>query len=104
VHDKITARPTRRRRQRSHRELAEQFAGSSLTTAVILYRLPDYPSLLQTYVWQDYDIHPRFPRLRQFLEFWSRNLDGKLFRVTVAHRRLIAPAVWRAGRVESYFH
>ena len=86
-----------------HPEFAE-LAGFSLTTAVILYRLPDYPSLLQTYVWQDYDLHPRFPRLRQFLEFWSRNLDGKLFRVTVAHRRLIAPAVWRAGRVESSFH
>jgi uncharacterized protein Usg len=104
VQDKITAHPTRRRRQRPARELAEQLAGSSLTTAVILYRLPDYPSLLQTYVWQDYDLHPRFPRLRQFLEFWSHNLDGKLFRVTVAHRRLIAPAVWRAGRAESYFH
>jgi uncharacterized protein Usg len=105
VQDKRTARPTRRRpRQGPHRELAEQFAGFSLTTAVILSRLPDYPSLLQTYVWQDYDLHPRFPRLRQFLEFWSRNLDGKLFCVTVAHRRLIAPAVWRAGYVESSVH
>jgi len=104
VQDKRTARPGRLRRQRPHPELAEQLAGFSLTTAVILYRLPDYPSLLQTYVWQDYDLHPRFPRLRQFLEFWSRNLDGKLFRVTVAHRRLIAPAVWRAGRVEPSLH
>ena len=104
MQDKRAARPARPRRQRPHPELAEQLAGFSLTTAVILYRLPDYPSLLQTYVWQDYDLHPRFPRLRQFLEFWSRNLDGKLFRVTVAHRRLIAPAVWRAGRVESSFH
>ena len=104
MQDKRADRPARLRRQRPHPELAEQLAGFSLTTAVILYRLPDYPSLLQTYVWQDYDLHPRFPRLRQFLEFWSRNLDGKLFRVTVAHRRLIAPAVWRAGRVESSFH
>ena len=104
MQDKRAARPARLRRQRPHPELAEQLAGFSLTTAVILYRLPDYPSLLQTYVWQDYDLHPRFPRLRQFLEFWSRNLDGKLFRVTVAHRRLIAPAVWRAGRVEPSLH
>lgn len=66
--------------------------GYSLTTAEILYRMPDHPALLQTFVWQDYDMHPRFPRLLAFLEFWSRNLDGKLFRVKVGHRQLIRPA------------
>ena len=69
-----------------------QIAGFSLTTAEILYRMPDHPSLLQTYVWQDYDEHPRFPKLRGFLDFWSDNLDGRLFRVTVAHTKLIRPA------------
>ena len=65
--------------------------GFSLTTAEILYRMPDYPKLLQTFVWQDYDVHPRFPKLKGFLEFWTRNLDGALHRVRVAHRGLIAP-------------
>jgi uncharacterized protein Usg len=67
------------------RDFRAQLTGFSLTTVEILYRMPDHPSLLQSYIWQDYDIHPRFPRLKQFLDFWSRNLDGKLFRVTVAH-------------------
>ncbi len=66
--------------------------GYSLTTAEILYRLPDYPALLQSYIWQDYDAHPRFPRLLAFLEFWTGHLDGKLFRVSVAHSKLIRPA------------
>ena len=66
-----------------------------LTTAEIIYRMPDHPSLLQSYVWQEYDVHPRFPRLKHFLDFWSRNLDGKLYRVTVAHKRLITPAELR---------
>jgi uncharacterized protein Usg len=87
-----------------NRDLSRQLAGFSLTTAVILYRLPDYPSLLQTYVWQDYDLHPCFPRLEQFLNFWSRNLEGKLFRVTVAHKKLIAPAVWRSAKTEFSVH
>jgi uncharacterized protein Usg len=69
-----------------------QVAGYSLTTAEILYRLPDHPSLLQTFVWQEYDLHPRFPRLKGFLDFWTRNLEGKLYRITVAHRQLITPA------------
>ena len=72
-------------------EFKKQLKGFSLTTAEILYRLPDYPSLLQSYVWQDYDMHPRFPKLQEFLDFWSDNLDGALYKVMVAHRALIAP-------------
>ena len=79
----------------SDSDFGAQLAGFSLTTAEILYRLPDHPSLLQTYVWQEYDVHPRFPRLKRFLDFWSRNLDGKLHRVTIAHKRLITPAELR---------
>lgn len=74
------------------RDFQAQVAGYSLTTAEILYRLPDHPSLLQTFVWQEYDIHPRFPRLKSFLDFWMQNLEGELFRVTVAHNKLITPA------------
>jgi len=79
----------------SDRDFRAQLAGFSLTTAEILYRLPDHPSLLQSYIWQDYDQHPRFPRLRTFLDFWANNLDGKLFRVRVAHKKLIKPAELR---------
>ncbi|MDX2204687.1 MAG: usg protein [Hyphomicrobiaceae bacterium] len=74
------------------RGFSSQLAGFSLTTAEILYRLPDHPSLLQSYIWQDYDIHPRFPRLKTFLDFWSQNLEGQLFKIRVAHRKLIGPA------------
>ena len=73
-------------------DFQRQLAGMSLTTAEILYRLPDHPALLQTYIWQDYDMHPRFPKLQKFLDFWARNLDGPLFRVRVAHKGLISPA------------
>ena len=73
------------------RDFAKQLAGFSLTTAEILYHLPDHPSLLQTYLWQDYDLHPLFPKLRSFLDFWAHNLDGSLASVRVAHRGLIAP-------------
>jgi uncharacterized protein Usg len=74
------------------RDFRAQLSGYSLTTAEILYRLPDHPSLLQSYIWQEYDVHPRFPRLRSFLDFWACNLEGQLYRVTVAHKKLIAPA------------
>ena len=58
------------------RDFLHQLAGYSLTTAEIIYRMPDHPKLLQTFVWQDYDIHPRFPKLQGFLDFWSGNIEG----------------------------
>jgi uncharacterized protein Usg len=85
-------------------DFRSQLAGFSLTTAEILYRLPDHPSLLQSYIWQDYDEHPRFPRLRTFLDFWSKNLDGKLFGVRVAHKKLITPAELRMVEGEFRVH
>ena len=70
----------------------KQLAGYGLTTANILYRRPDHPWLLQSYVWQAYDLCPNFPELHRFLEFWQRSLEGMLHSVTVAHSRLIKPA------------
>ena len=77
-----------------------EIAGYGLTTANILYRLPDHPALLQTYLWQDYDVAPLFPELRQFLEFWQRELDGALHSVRVAHHRLLSQREMRAVAAE----
>jgi uncharacterized protein Usg len=74
------------------KDFRKQVLGYGLTTAQILYRMPDHPSLLQTYVWQDYDLFPNFPALKDFLAFWETTLDGPLFAVTVAHSKLIKPA------------
>ena len=74
----------------------KQLEGYSLTTAEILYRMPDHPALLQSYLWQDYDLYPDFPTLKKFLDFWIRTLDGPLFKVTVGHQRLIRPIDFKA--------
>jgi uncharacterized protein Usg len=81
-------------------DFKRQLAGYGLTTARILYRRPDHPWLLQTYVWQNYDRFPNFPELQRFLEFWQKKLEGPLHSVTVAHSHLIRPAeVWTVGQV-----
>jgi uncharacterized protein Usg len=76
-------------------DFAKQLKDYRLTTAEILYHMPDHPGLLQTFIWQDLDIAPRFPVLRRFLDFWSRSLDGKLHSVRVASTGLIKPAEFR---------
>jgi uncharacterized protein Usg len=75
--------------------LAKQLQDYRLTTAEILYHLPDHPEILQTYVWQDLDIAPRYPVLRKFLDFWHRELDGRLHSVRVGSASLIQPAQLR---------
>lgn len=60
-----------------------------LTTAEILYHLPDHPALLQSFIWQEYDVAPKFPRLRGFLDFWQREIDGRLHSVMVANQKII---------------
>ena len=85
-------------------EFRKQLEGYGLTTAEILYRMPDHPALLQTYIWQEYDLFPKFPVLRKFLDFWSRSLDGPLFKVSVAHSRLIKPAELKALDGEFHLH
>jgi len=76
-------------------DFAKQLKDYRLTTAEILYHMPDHPDLLQTFIWQDLDIAPRFPVLRRFLDFWARSLDGKLHSVRVASTGLIRPAEFR---------
>ncbi len=67
-----------------------QWQGYRLSTAEIIYHLPDYPKLLQSYIWQDYDLAPRYPVLTKFLDFWARELDGVLHSVRVAERDIIS--------------
>jgi uncharacterized protein Usg len=77
-------------------QFKKQWLGYGLTTAEILYRLPDHPAILQSYVWQDYDRAPDFPELHGFLAFWTKNLDGPIHGVRVAHQGLIKPAEFKA--------
>jgi uncharacterized protein Usg len=84
--------------------LGLQLRDYRLTTAEILYHIPDYPSLLQSYVWQELDLAPRFPILRRFLDFWTTSLDGKLHSVKVASAGLITPGKFRNVAVSLTLH
>jgi uncharacterized protein Usg len=76
-------------------DFRRQLQDYRLTTAEIVYCIPDHPSLLQTYIWQELDIAPRFPILHKFLRFWEAKLEGKLYMVKVAHQALISPGEFR---------
>lgn len=75
----------------SDTDFVRQLQGWRLTTAEITYRLPDYRDLLQIFVWQNYDLAPRFPQLTRFLDYWSHHLDGPLCSVRVACEGSVRP-------------
>lgn len=79
----------------SRSALELQLLGYCLATAEIIYRMPDHLDVLQSYIWQDFDMAPRFPVLHRFLDFWHRNLDGPLHAVRVASVGIVQPAEFR---------
>ena len=88
----MTASPT---------SLELQLKGYRLTTAEIVYRMPDHPGVLQSFVWQLYDLAPSYPELKKFLDFWVCNIEGRLHTVRIASKQIITPptlqtadAVW----------
>lgn len=89
---------------RDTRELELMLRGYGLTTAEFLYHMPDHPHVLQTFLWQHYDLAPKFPELHAFIEFWCASLDGPLHSVKYTHRRLISPTEWRKVDGEIVLH
>lgn len=85
-------------------DLALQLNGYRLTTAEILYHMPDHPHLLQSFVWQFMDLAPRYPKLTGFLTFWETNIDGPIHSVKVAGKRVIDAAEVRSMTGAGYIH
>lgn len=75
-----------------------------LTTAEILYHMPDHPGLLQSFVWQTDDIAPRFPRIAQFLDHWRREIEATIHSVSIAHADLGQPRQWTAADIDLTLH
>jgi uncharacterized protein Usg len=84
--------------------LALQLKDYRLTTAEILYHMPDHHGILQSYIWQDMDLAPRFPVLNKFLDFWRRELDGEVHSVRVTSARLVRPPAYRSPGAWLHLH
>lgn len=69
-----------------------QLRGARLTTAEVVYHMPDHPGLLQEFLWQTEDVAPDFPRVRRFLDFWRREIDAVIHSVRLSYVGVIGPA------------
>ena len=80
-----------------HEEFGKRLDGWRMTTAEVLYYMPDHPKLLQSFVWQTLDLAPRYPRIQQFLEFWRREIEAVIHSVQIASGQHLAPAQVQAA-------
>lgn len=83
-----------------HQDLRLALDGWRLTTANVLYYMPDHPRLLQTFTWQTLDLAPQFPRIRKFLDFWKAEIDAVIHSVEIASGEGLAPARVRFAKLE----
>lgn len=87
-----------------HTDFARQLRGERLTTAEVLYYLPDHPALLQRFLWQTLDLSPDYPRVHRFLDFWRREIDAVIHSVTLSAAGLVAPARFEVVRPLGTLH
>jgi uncharacterized protein Usg len=85
-------------------DLGRQLRGERLTTAEVLYYMPDHPVLLQRFLWQTLDLSPEFPRVYRFLDFWRREIDAVIHSVTVSAQGIISPARLEFNREVGSLH
>ncbi|AUR03567.1 protein Usg [Phaeobacter inhibens] len=86
------------------RETELMLKGYGLTTAEMTYHMPDYTHVLNTFVWQEYDLAPDHPRLFEFIEYWQREIEGPLHSVRFTHRKMISPCEWRNVKGVLHIH
>ena len=86
------------------RETELMLKGYGLTTAEMTYHMPDYTHVLNTFVWQEYDLAPDHPRLFEFIEYWQREIEGPLHSVRFTHRKMLSPGEWRNVKGVLHLH
>jgi uncharacterized protein Usg len=87
-----------------HTDFSSQLRGARLTTAEVIYYMPDHPDLLQSFLWQTLDLPPEFPRVQEFLVFWRREIQAVIHSVTCSAAGLVAPARLEVSREIGRLH
>ncbi|WP_420549710.1 usg protein [Curvivirga sp.] len=85
-------------------DLELQLQGYRLATAEFLYHMPDHPTILQSFIWQTYDLLPDYPEIHKLINFWEENIDGPLHSVHVASCDLLTPGDARFADVIYQIH
>ncbi|URD59678.1 usg protein [Sphingomonas sp. KRR8] len=76
-------------------DLELQLQGYGLSLVEVHYFMPDHPSLLQLFSFQQYDIAPKYPALSHFLDHWRREIEATIHSIRMNHQALVGASEWR---------
>ena len=48
----------------------------TIATVQVIYFIPDHLHILNEFMWQTEDELPEYPRIKRFLDYWDKNIDG----------------------------
>lgn len=69
---------------------------TAVITIDVFYYYPDFPLLIQEFIWSTDDTIPDLPRIRKFLNYWENNLDGVIHHVVLAGLDNLGPKEYRS--------
>ena len=85
-------------------EFETQLKGGRLTTAEVLYYMPDHPKLLQSFMWQTLDVAPEYPRVHSFLDYWRKEIQAVIHSVRLSTVGIVTPAKVRFADMVGTLH
>ena len=50
----------------------------TVATVQVIYFIPDHLHILNEFIWQTEDELPEYPRIKKFLDYWDKNIDGPI--------------------------
>lgn len=57
----------------------------SIVTVGVFYYMPDFPNIVNEFVWQVEDVVPEIPRIHAFLCYWKKEKLARVQQVLVSH-------------------
>jgi uncharacterized protein Usg len=84
------------------KDFQKMVEGYGLTTLWVVYHRLDYPSLVQTMTYQQYDLYPSFPHMTSIVA--RIRSQTRVRGALVGHSRLIKPAEVSAIDTEIRIH
>ena len=55
----------------------------TVASVQVVYYIPDFPHIVNEFLWQTDDQRPDFPRIERFLNYWDRYIDGPIKEVYI---------------------
>jgi uncharacterized protein Usg len=78
--------------------MAYIFKKWTLATVQVVYYIPDYLHIVNEFSWQTEDRQPEYPRIKKFLDYWDKNIDGPIKDVYILDHDAVYPHVRHVDR------